>query len=262
MKNGAIVFLLLFVLALPLISSADTIPAYTDKYVNDFAKIFTEGEILDLRILLSELDQNTTAEVVVVTSSECGLDYDSYAMQIVDKWKIGKADKDNGLLILYCVDMKKIVVKTGYGLEGILPDSKVGRLLDDYYFPLRDLNQTKDGIISVTEQYAQVIYDNKAEVISGQAGSMSANPLGIVISVIVIFLLFGLILYFVSKRDKKKGFGDFWTFFFVDFLVRMIIYSIVFGGRGKSSGQGFGGGGFSGGGGFGGGGFGGGGASR
>lgn len=68
-------------------------------------------------------------------------------------------------------------------------------------------------------------------------------------------------VYSMAKRQKKKGFLDFWDFFFADFIARMLI-GILLGGRGRSSG---GIGGFSsggGGGGFGGGGFGGGGAGR
>lgn len=250
MKKDVTIFLLLFILVLPLIYSLE-VPNYSNKYVNDFGKMFSAGEVLDLQTLLYNLDQNTTAEVVVVTVNECGSDYDNYAMQIVDKWKIGKSDKDNGLLILYCLDVKKIVVKTGYGLEGILPDSKVGRILDDYYVPLRDSNNTKGGIISATEQYAQVILENKEEVISGKAGGNSSgniDTLTIFIWIFVIYFLISRIIRVIYKGKKKKDMP-----WFIPILIPF---------PSRSSGGGFSGSGFGGGGSFGGGGFGGGGASR
>jgi uncharacterized protein len=249
MKKEIPAFLLLLILVLPLISSLE-VPNYSNKYVNDFGKRFSESEVLGLQTLLYNLDQNTTAEVSVVTINECGLDYNGYAMQIVDKWKIGKSDKDNGLLILYCLDVKKIVVKTGYGLEGILPDSKVGRLLDDYYVPLRDSGKTKEGIIAVTEQYAKVIEENKAEVISGQAGRSSSSDVDWLTMVFWFFIVYVIISKIIGAIYKNKKKKDLPWFFPIFIPIR----------SGNSSG-GFSGGGF-GGGGFGGGGFGGGGASR
>ncbi|MBP7708577.1 TPM domain-containing protein [Candidatus Pacearchaeota archaeon] len=251
MKKIFIFVSLVFFISLAL---AANIPNYQDKYVNDFASILTLQQTSELRTLFAYIDENTTAEVVFVSSSDCGGDYDGYAMQIAETWKIGKADKDNGLLILYCLTEKKITVKTGYGLEGILPDSKVGRFLDQYYVPQRDAGNISQGIVDFSYGVSDEILKNREEILSGQLPKIDYFYF---IFLFIILLVIGSIIYTFSKRDKK-GFSDFLVFFFIDFLVRMIIYSIIFRG-GNRSGSG---GGFSGGGGFGGGGFGGGGASR
>ncbi len=171
MKNKVfVIFVILLFSSLIQLASGQQIPNYYDKYVNDFSGIFNETETAYLRELLYEVDLNTTAEVVVVTiTSSEGYTLADYAMQIADKWKVGKADKDNGLIVLYALTENLIWVATGYGLEGILPDSKLGRMLDDYYVPLRDQGNSKGGIIAFTEQAAKVIEDNKEEVISAQA---------------------------------------------------------------------------------------------
>jgi len=195
----------LFIILVILLSSAViaiNVPDYTNKYVNDFAGMLTIGQAASLQTLLQELDNNTTAEVVLVTAKDCGGDYDGYAMSIAEKWKIGKADKDNGLLILHCQAEKKITVKTGYGLEGILPDSKIGRMLDDYYVPLRDQGKVPEGIVSFTEQVSQEISNNAAEVISGNAGQPSISPLVWIIPVIII-LVFILFIFIIIKKAKK-----------------------------------------------------------
>jgi uncharacterized protein len=61
-------------------------------------------------------------------------------------------------------------VQTGYGLEGILPDSKVGRILDETFVPARAENDSADGIVQAAHAYADVIVANADEVRSGQAG--------------------------------------------------------------------------------------------
>ncbi len=47
-----------------------------------------------------------------------------YAINLAESWKIGGSDEDNGVLILLALTERKIDVEVGYGLEGVLPDSK------------------------------------------------------------------------------------------------------------------------------------------
>ncbi len=294
MKKSIIFTVLIILIALSQVPAAE-IPSYQDKYVNDFAKLLSENESGYIRSLLVQLESDTTAEVSVVTVPDCGGDYKGFAVELASTWKIGKADKDNGLLILYCVNVKKLDIETGYGLEGILPDSKIGRYLDDYYVPLRNENKTAAGIISFTEQMVNIIEENKAEVISGQAGrnSGSGNNLSVyVVFAIIILLVIIIIAKIKSKKNAKKikagkkpnafaklveilswivlvimlaiGFNILLLLLFI----ALIILRAILGGGTSASHPGFLGGGFGGGssgfggGGFGGGGFGGGGASR
>lgn len=257
---------------------ASEFPVHYDDYVNDFAGIFNGNEISSLRSLLSEVRQNTTAEIVLVTMTNLsGYTPQEYATKLFTDWKIGKADKDNGLLILYAVNEKKIWVTTGYGLEGILPDSKIGRMLDDYYVPLRDEGKINEGIISITTELTKVVEENKAEVISGQGANSGNNTLiAIVIIVIVLFIFMFIISRFQKKKDKKtkkKNLGPYLNalffillvIYFISgaflFLIIAIILMIILRiigrnpsspwfipmGSGFSSGGGFGGGGFGGG---------------
>lgn len=166
----------LFILFLSLSVSAQTFPQPQDKYVNDFAGFLDSASVSQLRGLLSELKQNTTAEIVVVTVQTTEPEPpDQYRTELFNNWKIGKAANDNGLLILYAVKENRIEVETGYGLEGILTDSKVGSILDEFYVPNRDSNRTALGIILATQEFARVINANADEVRAGNAGSQFNN---------------------------------------------------------------------------------------
>lgn len=50
-------------------------------------------------------------------------------------------EENNGVLIVLSVSDRKVWVSVGYGLEGKLPDSKTGRLLDEYAVPSYKDNQ-------------------------------------------------------------------------------------------------------------------------
>ena len=80
--------------------SAQDFPTAYDKHVNDFAKIFNENEISALKNNLNILEQNTSAEVVIVTVETTEpLQPSQYKTELFNKWGIGNKEKDNGLLI-------------------------------------------------------------------------------------------------------------------------------------------------------------------
>ncbi len=283
MKN---IFSIVFFILLFSFSFA-TIPAYSDFYVNDFAQIFTAQESEELTSILYSLTQDTNAEVVVVTvNSLDGTAPIDYATQIGQSWGVGKKDTDNGLVILYAKAENKIAVATGYGLEGILPDSKVGRILDEQYVPQRDANNVSGGIINATKIYADELYKNKEEIGSSSTNMNGSSPMEseFIFPIAIVVIIIFLILLFVSKKSflsviPKMGLGI--TVIFISFLfpdplsIFLFFLGVVIimqgthvgggfmGGSGHSGGfSGGSGGGFSGGGSFGGGSFGGGGASR
>ena len=264
--------LIFLILILILNVSAQDFPTAYDKHVNDFAKIFNENEISALKNNLNILEQNTSAEVVIVTVETTEpLQPSQYKTELFNKWGIGNKEKDNGLLILYSVKEKRIEVETGYGLEGILPDSKLGRLLDDFYVPYRDKNQTNTGIILFTSEVSKVINGEGGNETSPLNSNFNLN--WIIILVFVLFIIFSMIRK-IPKSTKRFCKKHNLEMTFLGVAGGYAIYKCAKGheerirdipriiggfGGGGSSGGGFGGGGF---GGFGGGSSGGGGAGR
>lgn len=242
--------LFLVILLSSFVCAAD-FPVAKDKYLNDFAGIFTAAQVGELRGLLMAVEQNTTAEYVIVTVEQCAPYAPSdYAIKLLNDWKVGKADKNNGLVALYCKAENKIFVATGYGLEGILPDSKIGRFLDENYVPLRDSGDVSDGIIQFSRVIVEEMMANAEEIRSGQAGASSSWNLDIIEIIIIVLFLRWLIGIILSKVAKKKGNEKRFRTGFWPLIIPF----------GNSGGGGGFGGGFSGG--FGGGGGGGGGAGR
>lgn len=245
MRKGWLIIVCMFFLV-SFVFAAD-LPNYQDKYVNDFGGVLTISQVSDLRGLLSLVDQETTAEVVFVSVEQCAPYVPGdYAFQLATNWKVGKADKDNGLLVLYCKAENKIWATVGYGLEGILPDSKVGRMLDENYVPARDAGNVSEGIVLFMKSVSDVLYQNKEEIKSGQTSGSSSSDIDWITWIIIVLFVYsiiGRILGAIFKGKKRSS---------LPWFIPIFLPS-----GGSSSG-----GGFSGGGGFGGGGFGGGGAGR
>ncbi len=103
------------------------LPKPTD-YVSDYAHVLSPEAIARLDSLCAQLDHSqANAQIAIVTVHNLdGDDAADYANQLEDKWKMGRKGSDRGALVLLAVDDHKYRIDVGYGLEGILPDGKVG----------------------------------------------------------------------------------------------------------------------------------------
>ena len=79
--------------------------------------------------LLLRLRQLTTAEVkVLIVRTTMPEDIVGFTQRIFSQWKLGRAEANNGALIVLAVDDHHVRIHTGYGLEPVLPDSWCGSL--------------------------------------------------------------------------------------------------------------------------------------
>jgi uncharacterized protein len=223
-------------------------------YVSDYANVLSPEAIARLESLCGQLDHSqANAQIAVVTiHSLDGADAAEYANALEDKWKMGRKGSDRGVLVLLAIDDHKYRIEVGYGLEGILPDGKVGDIGREMV-PLLRANDYDGAISQAVGEVAQgIAADAKVtldEEPALQQPVQQRHPPGVRIAQLALFLI--LVLLYLFR--VLGGFGLFGAW-----GLGLMTGGIV--GRG---GGGFGGGGGGGDGdfgGFGGGGFGGGGA--
>ncbi len=135
-------------------------PKPTEKFfVNDFADVLSAEDEEQIYNKGAALQKKTTAQVVVVTVDSVGAEEISdYALNLGREWGVGDAEKDNGVLILLAVGDRDVYVAVGYGLEGALPDSKTGRLLDYYAMDFFAEDEFSKGMASVYGAIVNEVY--------------------------------------------------------------------------------------------------------
>ncbi|MDD5067088.1 MAG: TPM domain-containing protein [bacterium] len=218
-------------------------------YVNDFANVLENETRTRLEYLLGSLEARSGIEIAVVTlNSMEGSSIEEAANELFMKWGVGKKGTDKGILFLTSISERKTRIEVGYGLEEAVPDSKAGRILDDYalpYFQKDDFNTgiyaASTGLVDALKQYYRINLDLTGD--EKEFLEQKQTSFGTLIFYIIIFII------------MSRFFGPFFFLF------------LLGSGRSHYSGFGSGGGGFGGGfgsgfGGFGGGSSGGGGASR
>jgi uncharacterized protein len=121
-----------------------------DIYVQDFAHVLSNDEKNELINLGVQLDKKTKAQIAVLTIPTLnGKNLAEYAVDAFRTYQLGDKKLNNGVLLLLVTGEKKIRIEVGYGLEGALPDGKVGRILDQYAIPyLKNGNQANKAIIN------------------------------------------------------------------------------------------------------------------
>jgi uncharacterized protein len=211
--------------------------------------------------LIRYSDSTSTQIVVAIIPSTNGEDINYLGAQWGQKWGIGQADKDNGILILLAKNDRKIAISTGYGVEGSLTDAMSKRIIENSILP-----EFKNGnFYGGLDRGADVIF----QVLNGEFKEERTfeNGGGFPFGSFLPFIIFFVILIILSSRNRRNGGGsggkrssglDLWDIIILSNMGRSGRSGGGFG-SGGSFGGGSSGGGF--GGGFGGGGFGGGGAS-
>ena len=223
-------------------------------YISDYANVLSPEAIARLERLCGQLDHSqANAQIAVVTiHSLDGADAAEYANALEDKWKMGRKGSDRGALVLLAVDDHKYRIEVGYGLEGILPDGKVGDIGREMV-PLLRANDYDGAITQAVGEVAQVIAADAKVTLDEEPALQQPVPRhrspGLNYARLIIFLIVALLYLF--RVLGSFGFFGAWG-------LGLLSGGIVGrGGGGFGDGGGGGGGGF---GGFGGGGFGGGGA--
>ena len=246
--------------------------------------------------LRSIYQQGLAQAAVVIVPTTNGVPIFDYALQVAEKWELGDEAIDDGLLIVVAVNDRDMYILTGYGLEGVLPDAAVNRVIREDITPLFKQNNYGAGIIAGVEALKTRLTadpevlaraDEQAAERTAQQGS---NELPSPTFLFIMALVFGGVITSIFGRvfGSTITAGGFFvgslalggSFIMTSIMTIFIWLFLIFasggggkggGGKGRrrggmvflpgGSGGGFGGGGFGGGGfGGGGGGFGGGGA--
>ena len=124
-----------------------------NSYVSDPDHLIHDTTIVAINNMLLDIEQKSTAQVSVVLLTSIGdaSEFD-FAQELFKTWGIGKAAKDNGLLILYVRDKKVIRFHTGFGLEGVLTDAVCKQIQTRFMVPyFREGNVDRAMIAGIDE---------------------------------------------------------------------------------------------------------------
>lgn len=182
-------------------------------YVSDPADLVGNKAESEANAVLWKLRQNTGAEVaLVVVPNTGGYTREEFATRLFDKWKLGKSDKDNGVLILIVPDQREAWIATGYGVEGVLPDISAAKVINRSVVPYMKEGDLDAAVVAVTKDVANILSDPQAaeELKSSKQDVWNEMPESditteeMITFVIVVICLVACVAYFWYFSNKRK----------------------------------------------------------
>ncbi|MFD2571457.1 TPM domain-containing protein [Spirosoma soli] len=236
------------------VSSADSvIPDRPNppRLVNDFVGVLSGSERNQLEQKLRAYNDSTSTQItIVIVRTTEPYPIGDFAFQVGRKWGVGQKGKNNGLVLAWATQTRKVFIATGYGLEGAIPDAIAKRIISNTIAPAFKQEQYFEGLDRAT---TEIIQRARGEYKDDTDQSTDGGGVGFILLIFILIIVF----FIISRRNRGGGnSGNRGGGFFPPVFFPTSTYS----GWGGSGGGGWSGGGGSDFGGFGGGSFGGGGA--
>ena len=181
--------------------------------VNDLANALDAASRDSMETLAREVREKIGPQIAVLVVPDLGGEnVDAAAEEVYRQWGVGRAGKDDGVLFLLTVAERRVRIEVGYGLEGILPDGRVGSIIRTVMGPDLRANRFGPGLLRGVEAVARIIADDAGVALSREVGeeppSKPAPPLGLILLALFFMIVMSAI---ASRRRRTRGWGDWRT---------------------------------------------------
>jgi uncharacterized protein len=189
----------LFLCLVCVVAFALDFPPLTGRVV-DQANVMTPQSRAGLEAKLKDLEDKSGIQLVVATvKSLQGGDIETYANGLFRFWKLGQAQKNNGVLLLVAPTERKVRIEVGYGLEGTLTDALSSVIIASAIIPRfktgdfsGGIERGVDGVISVLSGDT-ADWQPKVQVRREDASSDFDKLFPLLLFLLVVFLCWYLI---------------------------------------------------------------------
>ncbi len=209
-----LILLAVLLAAAPALAGLDyprpTGPGGRPSAVGDYAKIIPPQIRQAIDNLSTELLQKTGDALVVATvPSLDGESIEQAAVQLFEKWGIGKKGEDKGVLILVAPKERRVRIEVGYGLEGVLTDATSGAIRDQFLLPNFKKGDYGKGVYTGAAAVASLLAQSQGVALTGvpevkvKTRSRSVGIGGL----FVVLIAFWLVMRLFTRRGGRGGRG-------------------------------------------------------
>lgn len=234
-------FIKIFLLSFLFLGSAKAleVPALHER-ITDQVGMLSEDKKQELSSFLDAHESKTGNQIaVLIIPTLAGDSLEDFSIRVADQWKLGKKDKDNGVLLLIVKNDRKIRIEVGYGLEGDLTDAKTAQIIRNVIVPdfkngdfARGVEEGALSIVGVLDPQSGIPTPSDQDAQTGKSTHIPSAQL-----ILFLFIFGFIVLSRILRMFLPRGYhsGGFWG-------------GGGFGGGGGGGGFSGGGGGFGGGG--------------
>ena len=127
-------------------------------YVSNPDAVLDSWTVDSLDRLSTEIERVSGSEyAVVVVNDYSGDDDFQFALDLFNKWGIGKKEVNNGLLLFISKNKRQYRFISGYGMESIFPDIYLKRVGEKYLVPNFRNEDYNKGVLEASEFIAHIL---------------------------------------------------------------------------------------------------------
>jgi uncharacterized protein len=202
------------------------IPPRPTGFVSDFAGMVSPSAEAAITRIAEEVKAKTGAEIAVaIIETTGGTAIEPYSVDLFMAWSIGEKGKDNGILILVALKDRQMFIKTGYGLEGAVPDAVASAIYRNVLVPgfrageydkalVTAVSMIADRILRESGQayaYGDSVPANLLMTGSGGQTGRAISPVRLIFgSVVFLLVLAVIIMNFAARNGLRRGGAGFW----------------------------------------------------
>jgi len=196
--------ILIILLGLTFSVSADNLPRPRG-YLNDFAGVVDGTSAQQIESICTSIERSTGVEISVITiESLDGSTIEQEGLRYLEGWGVGKKGEDNGVVIIVAIKDRKIRIETGYGMEGILPDSKAGEIIRYDITPRFKQSDYGGGLLAAVYKIGKIA---GGEIVTYSKTPRKKSNIG---GFIYFIFLIILIISSFSRRRRGSRLGLLW----------------------------------------------------
>ena len=140
--------------------------------VVDLTNTLGAQEADELRQEISELESSTQAQLAVLVVPTTGQEsIEQYATRVFARWKLGRKDENDGVLVLVALKDRKMRIEVGTGLEGAITDIQAAAIIDREMAPRFRDGDYAAGLQAAVRALSQLIGAPAAAAQSGESSS-------------------------------------------------------------------------------------------
>ena len=126
----------LFIALLCCIFSVHAQQSLPSDWVTDYTNTLTPAEQGALRDKLVTFEKTRGSQIVVVlVKSTSPKTIEDYSLELANNLQIGRADINDGVLVLVAKDDREVRVEVGLGLKEVVPDSRAQDIIEQHITP-------------------------------------------------------------------------------------------------------------------------------
>lgn len=194
--------------------------------VVDEAGVFSAAFESTLNQALKSVQSQGGPQIGVLTLGDIGDEtIEQVSIRTADQWKLGTAEKDNGVIVLLALKQKKIRIEVGQDLEGDLTDFESSKIIQQYMLPLYKNGEFESGtliglaqIIKITAPEIDVdaLFSGRSNFkpkVANKEPTMASRILTILLFIFGIYMFIRhprlFLLFLLSGAGRRGGGGGF-----------------------------------------------------